>query len=648
MTSVDNDVPRVTRARTLCTKVAATCHIIRRDPISSAVARACARAIYVRAVHPFQASCAAEATCATSAHFHICVNEWLDLSPVLCELTTAAASKQVSSHSLMSHMASDFHRVPRNSQADRVFTAIWRDSLSAYSYPLQQWLLSGSLHGNPQDFFIVTTASVVAASCTSVYSHSSPLSPSPCFDTELRHHTTHNAYFVDRNRLPSFISQAVADRILFVGRVSSFAISMLEEPTVVECSQRAIRKGYDTANDFAGLDDMATCGRQVELAFESASVMWRDVAAMRLTRLIPSKHLRAHLSALRCVLLLGNDLLWRIFVANLGSFRHLFHPGMTAAQMEVADRMLERIVDASVASNVGSISTDSRETTGLLQRQHCVLRLKSTTNGDLLPSIDLPFPSSAVVGNSEAKYRHVFAIAFGVRRAVLELNQCFAEILITWRSIWRDVDSQSPAQRRLKQEVLRKCSLLRTRMSGFVQAFDNYLQVDVFECGFQSVLRAVDLMDRGYFSGESTSGSNGSATGSTKLRAVVTSGFSGAAEAHAAAIDSWVSQSLAGTDALRQRLSGVCVSCLELCEVCHDAISGHLPLQSSLEAGWRIENAFMLNAGLLVRVVSNLQGRIGSSHIGLLVSRLDPTGFYRQSGEGGTGVESVFEPVELY
>jgi Gamma tubulin complex component C-terminal len=643
MSPISNFGPRAERAYNICATVSANCRIIRRSPESKPVSRAVSRAIFDCAVHPFHVACATALGGREHPGFQSNVDNWLDLAPILCELTSAAMPSCALSHSIISRIAADFHRVQLCSHAERVLLSVWHDTFSIYSRPLSVWLNTGSLHDVTGEFFIVASDSTPPLAPPSPFRRASdPFNNAPQNIT----------YSVNRDRLPSFISPAVADRVLFAGQVVKCFYAMLNISRDADAGHDEAAKRLSAAAtkaasvaEFASadlIDRMVSSGRSIELVFEAASVIWHDHAAARLTALMPAGHVDTHLSALRGFLLLGNELFWRLFFTRLRAARHMLHVNMKDADVEAANRALEHIIDSCVADDSDPLPSRCSDASGHKAQQPCILRLTTTGDGALMPSFDIPFPASAVVGDTSAMYRQVFSVAFGVRRVVLELEQCYAGIASTWRLRHQQAFSEGKdrAEVGLEEEVLRKCSLLRMRMTGFMQAFDDYLQIDVFESGFKTVMAAVAKMEDIDGRGVITDGDDRSLFPRICPSALsARTGFSDVVAAHTAAMDGWLTHSLASTDAIQRRLDGVCSACLRLCEISEDAICGRLPLALALVAGCRIEAAYMQNASLLVRVVSSVQGRLGTSLIGVLLSRVDAGGFYRDEG---AGMELVF------
>lgn len=138
-----------------------------------------------------------------------------------------------------------------------------------------------------------------------------------------------------------------------------------------------------------------------------------------------------------------------------------------------------------------------------------------------------------------------------------------------------------------------------------MQAFDDYLQVDVFETGFLSLLEQVRDI------------------GDAKFTPAVP--FDNIVNAHAGVMDRWLLESFADMDAIQRRLHALLDACYGLCGYTEAVIDG--TTDSSLQ-GHRHEAAFDRNVELLVSMLSSLQGRIGGSKVGVLLMKVDWDSFY--------------------
>jgi hypothetical protein len=593
--------PAHDRAGEFCVRVGAACRHVRRDGSASPLAHALARAVQHHALSPYMRSCAAAAAdpSRADARHEKVEGDWLELTPSLDRLVSAAsgARETASAAAVLSCIAAELHGVPRGSHASGVINALWRDVFAAYAAHLTQWLEGGTVHDAAGDFFI----------CRDVDGAREARPGMPPGHT----------FYVDLDRLPSFVTPDIAGRVFFAGHIVNciqrfdvkLAPSEGEACRAADESQtsRTLHEVNGTVARTGSLrrtaiQRMVDDGRSVGLSLEAASLFWRDAASRRLSQLMPFSSLETYLCALREYLLLGNERFWRSFFAQLRGVRHVFHADMTGTEVDAAERCLERFVETSLA--------DADADSGV----PCILRVAVGSDGQLRPHFDVPFPASAVIANSAAKYSQAFAVAFGVRRVVHELEQCYSSILAATRVLVRargglqHVTSTPPARRTL----LRRCTLLRMRMSRFMQAFDDYLQADVFETGFRPLRKRVRRA--GDAAGDAASPS------SSDLDDIVA--------AHTATVDGWVSQSLARSEAVQRRLDEICESCLGLCQFVERVVEGTADDED--RHGGRLELAFEQNAHLLVRVVSSLQGRVGSATVSALLLRLDWDCFYQE------------------
>lgn len=568
--------PHCARGSRSCFLVSQSCRRIRRDESASPVAHAVARAIQYHAISPYQASCAkihgGLFVLAVGPHA-VAESSWLELGPLLRDLLAAAESSSEDvcvGAAILSRGAEQFHLVQRTSLARPVLCNVWHDAFAAYSVHLQVWLEDGTVRDGCNDFFISWDQD-----------ESCPLVPSG----QLVHR-----YHCEYDRLPSFVSRASADRIFFAGNVVNCVKRYILEPGLGGApfvSDSWKNPALDSDPPLcATLHRMATTGSGIGLALEAASILWRDRASVTMSRLIPAENIRVYFRSLRAYLLLGNELFWRAFFKRLRPVRHMLHSDMEEHQIEAGNRALAHIFESSLA--------ETETNSGI----PCILALTVRPDGQLAPSFDIPFPSSSVVAPSAKEYSDLFAVTFAVRRVALELDRCYGLIVGEIKKLkqqCRDVADSFNIRRR---NFLLKCLFLRMRMGHFIHGFDNYLQADVFELSFRHLLR--DL-ESAYTLCEGHE-------------------FDRLVSSHSRAVSLWISQSLASVVAVQRRLDEICESCLGLCELVgafieRNEVGGH-------EAR-RIEAVFEQNVVLLLRVVSSLQGRCGSTQVSSLLLRLD-------------------------
>lgn len=588
--------PTHTTAGILCESIVAECRRIRRDEAQSPVAHALARAVHYHAVLPFirsTSAAAADLSCVHDKHENA-ESSWLDIGSSLQRVvaSTSTPSQICTAANVLSCIADEMKILRRATHTSHILNAIWQDVFASYSVHLRQWLNSGTVLDASSDFFI----------CRNVDSAADGLSGMP------PGHTFCIAY----QRLPSFVTHEIAESIFFAGHVVNcflrfdIDVHLTALPAKVDSDVHRRSKGdYDACGRRSCVDTaihhIAGSGADVGLSVEAASIMWRSAASARMSRLMPHSSITKYLRSLREYLLLGSEQFWRAFFSHLRSMRHLLQSDMKQVEVNAAEQSLEHIVDVALADTSSNSEIP------------CILRFAVESDGQLSPCFDLPFPASAVITNTAGKYSQAFSVAFGVRGVVYALEQCYRSIVEALR---RPVscDEELPNSDRTYQDqrfFIQKCALLRMRMSRFMQAFDDYLQVDVFETGFQWLLNQLERA-------EDTRGS-----------CLVT--FDAIVAAHTSTMDRWLLESFADSDAIQRRLKALFETCFGLCELTDSIISGK---RMSSHQGYRLEAAFDRNAELLIRMFAGLQGRIGSSKVSILLMKTDWDSFYQNFREG--------------
>lgn len=584
-----------------CDRIIALCCRVRRDDRSSPVARALARAVHEHAVLPYLRSCsaaAADLSFVDSDH-ELAERTWLELLPSLQRVTVVAtpgSDSRVAAR-ILSCIAEEMTVIPQGIDASTVLNAIWRDVFATYSGHVAQWLNFGTVHDASCDFFVCRNSD-----STAVVQAGMPPG-----------HTFRIAY----DRLPSFISREVADSIFFAGQVVNCILrfgvdSVSEEPTreapessgveldplpFPRCDERfPVSPESGASLVETAILEMRKNGANIGLSVQAASLVWRKAASSRMSCLMPHSSIDLYLRALREYFLLGNEPFWRSFFSQLHTTRHLLTADAGTLDSAAAERCIEHIVDTSLADSSGSSFVP------------CILRFDVEADGQLTPYFDVPFPASAVIASSSSKYSQIFGVSFGVRSVVHALERCYRSIAHSFRRRHGGASRTSPKQCPMSdmQTIrIQQCALLRMRMSRFMQAFDDYLQVDVFEAGFLSLLEQIGDL------------------GNTDPTLAVP--FDHIVNAHACVLDRWLLESFADMDAIQRRLHALFDACYGLCGYTEDVIDGRT---DSSPQGYRHEAAFDRNAALLVRMLSSLQGRIGASKVGVLLMKVDWDSFY--------------------
>lgn len=598
-----------------CERIVALCCRIRRDDRSSPLAHALARAVHEHAVLPFARSCSAGAADLSliDSNHELAERNWLDLLPslhrVITIATTCAESRTAAR--ILSCLADEMRVLPRDIDASIILNAIWRDVFASFSGHLAQWLNFGTVHDASGEFFICRNVDFPATGQAGI-------PPG---------HTFRIAY----DRLPTFVSREVADSIFFAGQVMN-CILRFDVDCVANEPAREVSESIGIAVDplpgrrwderipadqkngsscvEAAILEMRRNGANIGLSVEAASLVWRKAASSRMSRLMPHSSIDLYLHALREYFLLGNEQFWRSFFSQLHTMRNVLKADVGALDIDAAERCIEHIVDTALAdSHCNSLVP-------------CILRFDVETDGQLSPYFDVPFPASAVIASTSGKYSQVFSVAFGVRGVVHSLERCYRSITQALRPrpgcasrVCAKLCSMSDKQRiRIQQ-----CALLRMRMSRFMQAFDDYLQVDVFETGFLSLLEHIGDV------------------GDVNFTPAVP--FDNIANAHAGVMNRWLLESFADMDAVQRRLHALFDACYGLCGYTESIIDGST--DSSLQ-GHRHEAAFDRNVELLVCMLSSLQGRIGGSKVGVLLMKVDWDSFYQDCRGGARRSRQIF------
>lgn len=603
MTSQHVAGPTHAAAGLACDAVVAVCRRVRRDDRSSPVARALARAVHQHAVLTYVRSCSAAGANLTFADckHELAERNWLDILPSLQRITASVLPgfESCTAARILSSIADEMRVVARDTDASRTLNAIWRDVFACYSGHLIQWLNFGTVHDASGDFFVCRNVD------SSSVSENAGMPPG---------HTFRIAY----DRLPNFVSREIADSIYFAGQVVNCILRFdvdctsieptrelpaspgAEEeklPIVLEGSILGSRKGGARCVE-ATILEMQRNGASVGLSVEAASLLWREAASSRMSRLMPHSSIGLYLRSLRDFLLLGNEQFWRSFFSQLHTMRHILEIDAGALDVAAAERCIEHIVDTALADCNSSSQIP------------CILHFTVEADGQLSPYFDLPFPASAVIASTAGKYNQIFAVTFGVRGVVHSLERCYRSIaqVLRRRLSRASASSADRCTSDRRRTLIKQCALLRMRMSRFMQAFDDYLQVDVFETGFLSLMEQI-----------------GNAGDTSSTPSVP---FDDIASAHTGVMERWLLESFADSDALLRRLHALFDACYGLCDYTESIIDG--TIESALQ-GHRCEAAFNRNIELLVRMLSGLQGRIGGSKVGVLLMKIDWDSFYLDS-----------------
>jgi hypothetical protein len=567
------------RASRLFGSIAVSCRRILRNQSASPQVRAMAHSIQNQALVPYQKCCAAILTnpaLAVDLPYYVILSTWVDLAPLLhvlvrrvedalsvnVDVISADTAPCPASVVLSSVEGSLLTLVP-SSHAHRVLQSVWADLFSVFAGHMDLWVGRGVTFDEFGEFFI-------GPSKTDSNSFSSPSIAYPR---------------VNSSNLPSFMSRENAEQLILCGCVTS----SLQGVNPAGTTGSGVRRPLDhhCVTQFV-TTDMVENGRNIALAIDAASSQCRESTCHELSRVIRSRDLNITLRALRGYLLLGYEGVWRSFFSQLRSFRHLFRRSMTAPDIVTAERCLENVL----YSCLSEYCVESGD--------HFKFQLHVRTDGAITPLYVIPRPVSFIFPPTSAKFDSIFSVAFQVREAVHELERCYMSIATAYRSVEMRKNST-------KFSTLKKCSLLRMLMSRFLQAYDEYLQMDVFESQFRGLIHAASKME--------------SENGDEKRNV-----FDVLLALYSKVLDTWFVHSLASSGAITRRLDAICKSCLQFCQHVDDFLAG-----STFDdlLAHRAEADFDKNACLFLRVVSSVQSRVGGAQVSMLLMRMDFNNYIR-------------------
>jgi hypothetical protein len=560
------------RASRLFGAIAVSCRRILRNQRASPQVRSMARSIQNRVLIPYQkcfAAVSANPALAVYPPYSVAFSMWVDLAPILhiiarrVEDALSVKDAMLSEVSacpasvVLSSLEESILNILPSSHAHQAVQSVWADVFAVFAVHINLWVDSGEIFDEFGEFFIVSSKS-----------DSNPLS-SPGIPYPR---------YVSR-RLPSFMSPENAEQIILCGHIISSINGVSPAGTNCSCVRRpstSLRVPHFVTAD------MVENGRRIALAIDAASSRCKESTCHELSRVIPSCDVNRTLRALRGYLLFGYERFWRSFFTQLRRFQDLLRPSMTAPEVETAERCLKNILNSC-------FSDDRVEMVDLFRFQ-----LHVRMDGTITPSYIIPHPVAYMFPPTSAKFSDIFRVAFEVREAVYELERCYMLIATAYRSVKNRKNG-------VKLSTLKKCSLLRMLMSRFLQAYDEYLQMDVFESAFLGLIDAASKMER----------ENGQ-----ERRDV----FDEVLALYNKALDTWFIHSLASSDAVTRRLDAICKGCVQFCHHVDDFLAG-----STFDdvLAHRIETDFEKNASLFLRVVSSVHSRVGGAQISMLLMRMD-------------------------
>lgn len=389
-------------------------------------------------------------------------------------------------------------------------------------------------------------------------------------------------------RLPCFVSEAVADRILFAGNALSCSRMLVAEFDSARASiSRASRLLSEPVQVTARLDRLFSNPESAALSMDSASLYWRRAAAEELSVTIPFQEIRQCLLSLRNYLLLGDALFWRCFFDELRIMPSLIHGrSMDENELEIAQRGLNQIL--------GSVSTEfaSMHSETSLHRSwsELPLSLKLSSSGDLIPQYTLSLAEGQLLADRASVYCDVFSIAFSIRRVACELRTCFSTLRFLDRLLRRKA---SRDVRVAVSAATTRLFALRLRMGNFIDGFDRYIQCDVVQEKFIDLLETLD---------------NPTAVRSAARDHIDAQPFFDVVAAkHNTMLDKLFAQCFIDDSQINKRLQQIFVCCFRLCDMVAKLDPAGLQGADLQGKALKIESEFQLNVELLVKLLLHMQ-----------------------------------------
>lgn len=398
-----------------------------------------------------------------------------------------------------------------------------------------------------------------------------------------------------RDRLPSFISIQIAERILFAGNARRCSI-LLESTTDFGSHRSDERKAFDGL-----LADLVRAPLEIEVA----SMVWRDAAAHQLSAVLPFCKIRERLFLLRQYLLLGHATFWRKFFDDLRT-RPLLLAGkeLTTSAREQIDKALEQIMITTI-TEIGTNDLAAVSDEYLDPR----LSLRVSESGDIYPFFSMNVAESQVLASRSSVYCDVFSIAFNIRRVACELRASFATLRWLDLSLCRASRGRARRQSTAGLVTMRE---LRRRMAHFVDGFEWYIQAEVLQPKFDNLLKMLDQ--------PAETVNQRRQLAPTPRQA---SFFDMISSAHEWAMDKVHAQSFVGNDQINARLDAIFASCFGLCDLVRELSVKALVQNNFRETVEALDLSFSRNLGLLVRLLAHMQHGSVDSRIPALLVRIN-------------------------
>lgn len=400
-------------------------------------------------------------------------------------------------------------------------------------------------------------------------------------------------------RLPQFISPAVADRFLFIGNARKCRIVLAKER----------REPLDDPGDIPALCDIMTNPISAELEIEAASLKWREEAAESLSQILPIGRIRNRIVLLRQYLLLGDSIFWRSFFDELRAKPSL----LSSRDLEPRERnKVQRSISDILSYTFDDFASENSALAEKSAPWDSILKLHVTPTGDLVPQFTLGFAESRVLASKASVYCDVFAITFNIRRVGCELRDAYAKIQLLEHQLRQGPNLQTRRQRTSSLVQIRE---LRRIMGMFIDGFEWYLQVEVLEPNINKVLNLLDTPTR--------KGTKFSDSPDKPFFDVIYS-------THETVMNDIFSKCFVGQRQINARLNGIFASCFSLSDFVQELTVEALKNNSFADTLSALEQSFSRNVGLLVRLLLRLRQDSADSGIPALLDRISFRQFHNR------------------
>jgi len=322
---------------------------------------------------------------------------------------------------------------------------------------LTRWILHGELHDPHEEFFVGHRPGVTAA------------------------HVWQDGYYLRMHMLPSFLSPAVAQKVLLVGKTINFmrlALSQLIQGVGTGREESAggdlglVSPAAAIANAASALGPVMVYGQEEQLV-EAIMQVSADTDA-RLLRLVEERyHIKDHLLALKQFLLLGQG----DFIVGL----------MDSVGPELRKRASQLYRHNLTGMLEGALRSTNAQYMPPAVLDRLGVKLLEASPGDTgwevftLDYLIEPPLSAVVHASAMRQYRTAFHMLWRLKRVEWTLSLGWKRVLLLTHS-----RGAFEGLTRLKA-VLHRCSLNRSRMLHVVTTFSTYLMFEVLEVEWQTL-----------------------------------------------------------------------------------------------------------------------------------------------------------------